>query len=103
MGLVKAYKLARPDGWDFYTGETINYRQNIGKIVRHPSPDPSLGVCSSGVLHASENPDDCWISADIPCSAYEVEGTPVCGDSTKWGFTELLVVREIADLDNLFA
>jgi len=30
------YKLARPDGWDFYTGKTINYREGIGKIVNAP-------------------------------------------------------------------
>lgn len=39
------YKIARPDGWDFYTGETINYRQALanGRLVLHPSPNPSLG------------------------------------------------------------
>jgi hypothetical protein len=99
---VLGFKLARPDGFDFYTGKTINYRENVGQIVRPPKPNASLGVCSSGVLHASKNPKDCFVGANIPCSAYRVSGIPVCGDKTKWGFIELKVIREISDLDKLF-
>ena len=99
---MKLYKLARPDGWDFYTGKKINYRENIGKIVKCPNPDKSLGVCSSGVLHASVDPNDCFIGARIPCSAYLVEGKPVCGDKKKFGFFRLKVIEEIKDLDKLF-
>ncbi len=99
---VSAYKLARPDGFDFYTGKTINYRRNIGKVVSPPKPNVSLGVCSFGVLHASSNPNDCFVGAKIPCSAYEVSGIPACGDIKKWGFTELTIIREIKNLDKLF-
>lgn len=100
--MVKAYKLARSDGYDFWTGKTINYRENIGKVVKCPNANPKLGVCSSGVIHASEKPNDCFVGARIPCSAYIVEGNPVCGDAKKWGFTELLVEKEILNLDLLF-
>jgi len=96
------YKLAREDGWDFHTGNTINYRENIGKVVKCPNPNPELGVCSNGVIHASKNPNDCFIGAGIPCSAYKVKGTPTCGNEQKNGFTELEVLEEIEDLNTLF-
>jgi len=102
MKTVTAYKLARPDGWDFYTGKTINYRENIGKVVKCPNGNSKLGVCSSGVIHASKKPNDCFVGARIPCSAYRVKGKPVCGSEEKWGFLELEVLEEIKDLDTLF-
>jgi len=102
MKTVTAYKLARPDGWDFYTGKTINYRKNIGRVVKCPNGNSELGVCSSGVIHASKKPNDCFIGAEIPCSAYRVKGKPVCGSKEKWGFLELEVLEEIKDLDTLF-
>jgi len=102
MKTVTAYKLARVDGWDFYTGKTINYRENIGKVVKCPNGNSELGVCSSGVIHASKKPNDCFVGARIPCSAYRVKGKPVCGSEEKWGFLELKVLEEIKDLDTLF-
>jgi len=102
MKMVKAYKLARPDGWDFYTGETINYRENIGRVVKCPNGNAKLGICSKGVIHASKNPNDCFVGARVPCSAYRVEGKPVCGDKEKWGFLDLAVLEEVHDLDKLF-
>ncbi len=102
MQRVLAYKLAHPDGFDFYTGRTINYREGIGRVVKPPHANASLGICSSGVLHASSNPNDCFVGAKIPCSAYRVSGIPACGDKNKWGFLELKVIREITELDKLF-
>ena len=102
MKRVTAYKLAKTTGFDFYTGKTINYRENIGKVVMCPNPNPKLGVCSRGVIHASKNPNDCFVGASIPCSAFRVEGKPECGDAKKWGFTELAILEEIMDLDKLF-
>ncbi len=96
------YKLAKPDGWDFYTGGTINYRKNIGRVVVCPNGDKGKGICSSGVIHASVNPNDCFVGARIPCSAYLVSGKPVCGDEKKYGFLKLQVIEEIIDLDALF-
>jgi len=102
--LVQCYKLARPDGWDFYTGHTINYRGDgiFPHVVKCPKPNSKLGVCSSGVIHASLNPSDCFVGARIPCSAYKVAGHSLCGTKEKYGFTELTVLKEIADLDTLF-
>lgn len=37
--MKKYYKLAKPDGFDWYTGKTINYRESIGKIVTVPKPN----------------------------------------------------------------
>ena len=99
---VLAYKLARPDGFDFYTGKTVQYRGEFPLVVKPPKADAKLGVCSSGVLHASKNPNDCFVGAKIPCSAYRVRGIPACGNAEKWGFTELTVIEEITDLDKLF-
>ena len=99
---MEYYKLAKPDGFDFYTGKTINYRENIGKIVKCPNGDSSKGLCSSGVIHASKNPNDCFVGAKIPCSAYLIEGRPVQEDKDKSGFLEMKVVEEITDLDKLF-
>ena len=162
MESVKAYKLARPNGWDIYTGATVNYRKNIGKIVKwsqvNTPKDLSiqrelssalrwpLGVNTEISMYkelfihkvnfASANPNDCWLTdhwvyayandfitswqkptkypfptlsrscdVSIPtinCSAYRVEGVPVCEEKRKWGFEELKVVEEIKDLDSLF-
>jgi hypothetical protein len=101
------YKLARPDGYDFYTGKTVNYRENIGKKIIVPHRYSEIEVptlCSNNVLHACSNPNECFIGAKLPCSVYEVEGTPVVDDEAKQGFRELVVVREIpeVELDQLF-
>jgi len=101
---IECYKLAQPDGWDFRTGCTINYRGDgtFPHTVRVPNPRPALGVCSPGVIHASVRPEDCFVGARIPCSAYRVRGVPVAEDKRKYGFVELEVLEEITDLDSLF-
>ena len=104
--LVTAYKLARPDGYDFHTGKTIMYRnESYPHTVKCPSIKPcelQYKACTKYVLHASENPNDCFVGANIPCSAYKVEGIPVCTEYDKMGFVELNVLEEITDLDKLF-
>ena len=100
---MKTYcKLARPDGWDFYTGMTINYRENIGKIVLCPNQENKAVLCSNTVIHASLNPNDCFIGAKIPCSAYKIMGKPVIEDQDKCGFKRIKIIKEIIDLDELF-
>jgi hypothetical protein len=101
---VRAIKLARPDGWDFHTGQTINYRENIGKSVKPPMRDGDRSpiLCSNTVIHACKNPNDCFVGAKIPCSAYVVRGVPRVDDGKKMGFTTLHVEREVTDLDTLF-
>jgi hypothetical protein len=98
------YKLARPDGWDFYTGKTINYRENIGEIVYCPRRKGRPELCSSTVIHASKNPNDAFAVAHLPCSVYRVEGTPLVKDHKKAGFTSFRVIEEIPQekLDSLF-
>ena len=68
--MPKYYKLARPDGFDFHTGRTVNYRANIGATVTAPDYEHTA-ECGHG-LHYSANPNDCFVGAKIPCSAYEV-------------------------------
>lgn len=108
---VIGYKLAQSDGWDFRTGEIINYRDNIGRTVKNP--ECGLSECPNSnpkceFLHISEDPNDCFGCSDcfikpwIPCSVYRVEGRPIYGTEKEWGFTELFVIEEITDLDTLF-
>jgi len=100
--LGKWYKMARPDGWDFYTGKTINYREALlsGEPVSPPQPNVAKGLCSNGVLHASRTAEQCFIGAEIPCSLFVVEGEPAIPfDGQKAGFTSgrysLRVVKEL--------
>ncbi len=90
------WKLARPDGFDFYTGKTINYRDGIGKEVTCPKYDRNGSLCSDAFLHASREINQCFIGAKIPCSVYRVEGTPIREDSEKCGFGSLTILEEIA-------
>jgi hypothetical protein len=104
---MQYYKCAKLDGWDFYTGNTINYRANIGKTVTVPTfqvKNREYAVCSSSVLHASQKPLDALSYAQLPCSVYLVEGQPVAEDADKCGFTHLTVLSEISqnNLDELF-
>jgi len=101
--MKRYYKLAQPDGFDFYTGKTINYADAVGGgLVKPPHPDPTKPLCSSGLIHASDEPNKCFIGASIPCRAFIVEGKPEICDESKCGFVELKVVEEIDDLDELF-
>jgi len=88
------YKIARPDGWDFYTGETINYRDSIGKTIKCPK-EGKPKLCSPTVIHASRDPNQCFIGGRIPCSLYLVEGKPVVEDEDKCGFKKLQIIREL--------
>ena len=95
------YKLTRPDGFDFYSG-TVNYRENVGKIIRVTDFDPGPNVCGKG-LHASRNPNDCFVGARIPCAAFEVDGIQrIAGDKQKSRYQAMKVLEEIIDLDKLF-
>ena len=98
--MAKFYKLATPEGWDFRTGNTINYRENLGKTVTVPTfgkygAKPKYELCTDMVLHASKKPLQCFIGAKIPCSAFIVKGVPVVKSPDKCGFAKLTVVEEI--------
>lgn len=95
------YKLTDPKGWDFYS-HTINYRDAIGSIVRVTDYDPRKIVCGKG-LHASRNPNNCFVGAKIPCAAFKVKGIQkIAGDKKKSRYRALKVVEEIKNLNNLF-
>ena len=93
------FKLAHPTGWDFYTFDgkkgTINYRENIGKRVVCPGYNRTGNLCSSMFIHASRKPNQCFIGASIPCSAYLVTGRPVREDADKCGFKSLRILEEL--------
>ncbi len=95
MKAQKFFKLALPNGFDFYTGRTINYREHIGKEAVCPNFSINCSLCSSSVIHASRKPEQCFIGAKVPCSAYLVSGIPVLEDSDKCGFEKLLVIKEL--------
>jgi len=89
------YKLARPDGWDFWTGNTINYRDNIGKIVRRRNTG-EVNLCSNTCLHASRNPNHAFSgNTSIPCSVFLVDGLPYRDEGIKTGFKQLRVLEEL--------
>ena len=96
------YKLTRPDGTDFYSG-TINYAENIGKIIRVTDYDPaSVGVCGRGI-HMSKNPNDCFIGSSIPCRAWIGKGIQrIAGDKRKSRYQAVKIMGEVEDLDALF-
>ena len=98
------YKVARPDGFDFCTGNMINYRINIGKTASNPEKTESKELCTADVIHASEFFFDALYYGDLPCSIFLVEGKPVSKQSDKAGFKELKIIKEIptANWQNAF-
>ena len=98
------YKAADPQGWDFRTHKTINYRESVGKIVKCPDQKSTPELCSASVIHASKKPNDVFIGANIPCSLYRVQGIPLVSDAKKSGFKDLKVLEEFPQekLDEIF-
>jgi len=88
------YKATRPDGTSFYDGTT---KWQVGRVVRHPAPDLSLGLCSAGVLHISDAPGEALVGGSWPCRLFEVEarGELVSDGSHKHGCAVVKVVREL--------
>ena len=88
------YKATRPDGTSFYDRTT---RWKVGRIVRHPAPGLSLGLCSAGVLHISDAPGETLTGGLWPCRLFEVEprGELVSDGSHKHGCAVVKVVREL--------
>jgi len=98
------YKGARLDGWDWYTGNSVNYREAIGKTVRVKDFDLPAKLCDRSVLHASMKPLGVFQGCKLPLSMFKVSGVPVVEDSEKAGFKELKILCEIpqGELDGLF-
>jgi len=94
------YKLTHPDGYDFYSG-TINYRENIGKVIRLTDYDPpEKGNCGKG-LHSSRNPNDCLVGVkSLPVAAFQVKTIDVITrDKYKTRSKALKVIREVNPAD----
>ena len=91
------YKATRPNGTSFYDSTT---KWQVGRIVRHPNPDLSLGLCSAGVLHISDAPGETLIGGSWPCRLFEVEprSHPLLDEGSnghKYGCTAVEVVCEL--------
>ena len=88
------YKATRLDGTSFYDSSTV---WRVGRITRHPKPDLSLGLCSKGVLHASDAPGEALLGGSWPCRLFVVEprGKLVSDGSHKHGCAAWKVVEEI--------
>jgi hypothetical protein len=91
---VTFYKATRPDGTSFHDATT---KWQVGKIVRHPSPDLGLGLCSAGCLHVSDAPGETLVGGSWPCRLFEVEsrGEMIGPEDHKYGCTVVKVVREL--------
>ena len=88
------YKATRLDGTSFYDSTTT---WKVGRITRHPNPDTSAGLCSSGVLHISDAPAETLIGGSWPCRLFEVEPRSelISGTGHKHGCTQVKVVKEL--------
>ena len=96
MGIY--YKVAKSDGWDKYTGNTINYRNNIGKRVVCPTYKKGgrNKCCSEQVIHASKDALDAFgYVRRVPCSVFKVKGTPLIEQGDKAGFRSFEVLEEL--------
>ncbi len=93
MAALTFYKATRLDGTSFYDGTT---EWRVGRIVQHPAPDLSLGLCSAGVLHISDAPGE-TLTGSWPCRLFEVEprGDMIGPEGHKYGCTKVKVVREL--------
>ena len=102
------YKAARANGWDFRTGNTINYRANIGENVVPPNARIPPSVCMSGILHARGTLESALrasqeiIAKGYGRSVYRITGNPVVSDgndpkSATYGFVSLYIVEELTE------
>ena len=88
------YKATRTDGTSFHDSAT---KWTVGRITRHPNPETSKGLCSSGVLHISDAPGEVLVGGSWPCRLFEVEprSALISGVDHKHGCTAVKVVREL--------
>jgi len=103
------YKLTTHDGWDLYTGGTINYRRahERGEAVRLEST-AAPKLCTAAVLHAGHTPRATfsglareWTGLD-KLALWEVTGVPLVDDGRKAGFRELRVLRELGLIETVY-
>lgn len=91
------YRLARPDGWDFHTGSTVNCRENVGKDIRFRDLRRNGVLPSVTSIGASRTPDLYfrYAGSSIPCSMYRVRGHPTADDGELYEFEELHIETEL--------
>ena len=88
------WKATRTDGTSFYDQKTAWV---VGSDVTHPAPDLSAGLCSSGVLHASDAPAETLVGGSWPCRLFRVEpiGDVVADGRHKVGAAAWKVLEEV--------
>ena len=103
------YKLTTHDGWDLYTGATINYREahERGEAVRLEST-AAARLCTATVLHAGHTPRATFSGLARErtglehLALWEVTGVPLVDDGRKAGFRELRVLRELGLIETVY-
>ena len=103
------YKLTTHDGWDLYTGGTINYRRahERGEAVRLEST-AAAKLCTATVLHAGHTPRATFSGLARErtglehLALWEVTGVPLVDDGRKAGFRELRVLRELGLIEAVY-
>ena len=121
------YIVARANGWDWKTGNTVNYRSNIGQTITPSNPQipSSYKLHQAGLLHAAKTEywACVWHGYGTPihhatslgtyehplntCSFYLVQGTYVVTnvdvtenpDYGLYGFLSLYIVREMTQAE----
>jgi len=98
------FKCAKASGWDTMTGNSVNYRDGIGKTVSSPHPTPEhIALCRAGILHAFDTLEKALDRSHITVAAwgrsiYRVQGTPCCDDGEGlYGFLSLYIVEELTE------
>ena len=87
------WKATRTDGTSFYDQKTAWV---VGSDVTHPAPDLSAGLCSSGVLHASDAPAETLVGGSWPCRLFRVEPIgDVVANGHKVGAAAWKVLEEV--------
>ena len=87
------YKATTTDALSFYDKTTT---WKVGRITRHPKPDLSEGLCSTGVLHASDAPGETLLGGSWPCRLFRVEPRgEIIGNGHKFGCAAWKVEEEL--------
>ena len=97
------FKMTRLDGWDVYTGNSVNYRDNIGQIVYPREEWTSEKWGTEGLLYALDAGNAfnalLYFRHQWPFSLFRVKGIPVI-ESDEYnrdvpGFLKLDIIKEI--------
>jgi len=106
------YVLTKPDGTSF-DSDTINYAENIGKVVRitdydwseEEEIDEEEEIIWGRGIRAARNPNDCFVfpAVEMPCRAFKIRGIQRIVGGKRWvHYRAAKVLEEVTDLDKLF-